>query len=101
VQDQLFRIAQEAVANSVKHAEARHLDVTLSFEPEQVRLRVRDDGRGFDPARAPGAGDGHFGLVGMRERARALGPLVIDSQPGAGTAVEITVPTSQPAELPR
>jgi len=91
-QDQLFRIAQEAMANAVKHAQASRIEVALSFEAGQVRLSVIDDGCGFDPALAQGAQAGHFGLTGMRERAQRLGPLTIDSRPGAGTRVEIVVP---------
>jgi signal transduction histidine kinase len=52
---------------------------------------VSDDGRGFDSTQAEGPESGHFGLVGMRERAQSLGSLTIDSQPGAGTRVEILV----------
>jgi signal transduction histidine kinase len=94
VQDQLFRIAQEAMINAVKHAAPRHIELTLRFEDGQVRLRVTDDGNGFDPTQAAGVEAGHFGLVGMRERAGRLGPLTIDSQPGTGTRVEITVPAT-------
>jgi signal transduction histidine kinase/ligand-binding sensor domain-containing protein len=98
VQDQLFRIAQEAVANAVKHAEASRIDVTLSFEPDQVCLRIADDGRGFDPVVAQGPQAGHFGLVGMRERGRSLGDLTIDSREGGGTRIEISVPTGKKPE---
>ena len=91
VQDQLFRIAQEALSNAVKHAGASHIDLALAFEPERVRLVVTDNGCGFDPAAAPGVTAGHFGLAGMRERAQGLGSLIIDSRPGAGSRVEIAV----------
>jgi signal transduction histidine kinase/ligand-binding sensor domain-containing protein len=93
VQGQLFRIAQEAVANAVKHADAQVIEIALHFAPGQVKLAVKDDGRGFDPAAAPGAQAGHFGLVGMRERAARLGELTIDSGRGQGTRIEIIVPT--------
>ena len=65
----LLRIGQEAIANAVKHALAQEIDVELSFEAEQVRLRVRDDGRGFDPSIS---GMGRFGIIGMRERAEKV-----------------------------
>jgi signal transduction histidine kinase len=65
--------------------------VTCAYAPRELRLEVRDDGRGFDPARA--AANGHFGLVGMRERAAAIGArLTIDSAPGRGTAVLVVIP---------
>jgi signal transduction histidine kinase len=89
VQDQLFRIAQEAVANAVKHAAAHRITIELEYRGEEVRLAIADDGRGFDPA--VGAPAGHFGLVGMRERAARIGALAIDSRPGGGTRVEINV----------
>jgi signal transduction histidine kinase/ligand-binding sensor domain-containing protein len=95
VQDQLFRIAQEAVANAVKHADARTIEIALQFEPTEVKLVVSDDGRGFDPAAAQGAQAGHFGLLGMRERAAQLGALTIDSRPGGGTRIEVIVPARQ------
>jgi signal transduction histidine kinase len=91
VQGQLFRIAQEALANALKHAEAQHIQVRLCYEGGRVRLSVADDGRGFDQGSAQGAQAGHFGLVGMRERAERIGSLAIDSRPGAGTRIEVMV----------
>jgi signal transduction histidine kinase/ligand-binding sensor domain-containing protein len=91
VETELLRIAQEALANALKHAEARHIEVRLCYEGGGVKLSVSDDGRGFEPDQAPGAGAGHFGLVGLRERAARLGPLTISSRPGEGTRVEVTV----------
>ncbi len=88
----LLRIGQEAVANAVKHACARHLSVDLEYHPEKVRLCVSDDGRGFSPDEATLAGNGHFGLVDMRERAQSLGcHLQIASHHG-GTRIEVVVP---------
>jgi signal transduction histidine kinase len=95
VQDQLFRIAQEAVANAVKHADAQFIEIALHFEPNEVKLIISDDGRGFDPAAAQGAQAGHFGLLGMRERGAQLGELTIESQPGHGTRIQMTVPARQ------
>jgi signal transduction histidine kinase len=91
VQGDLFRIAQEAIANAAKHAQAQHIQVLLEYRPQGTRLRVSDDGRGFDPATAQGASAGHFGLVGMRERAVRLGTFTLDARPGHGTTVEVTV----------
>jgi two-component system NarL family sensor kinase len=86
----LYRIAQEALANVLKHSAATHARVGLEVHPERVELSVEDDGRGFDPAQAP---RGRFGLSGMNERARLLGgALRLRSTPGAGTCVAVTVP---------
>jgi ligand-binding sensor domain-containing protein/anti-sigma regulatory factor (Ser/Thr protein kinase) len=91
VQRELLRIAGEAMTNARKHAQPRHIDVRLCYEEDRVTLTVRDDGSGFDPERAPGSADGHFGLLGMRERAAGIGALVIESRPGQGTKVEVVV----------
>jgi signal transduction histidine kinase len=56
-----------------------------------VKLSVSDDGQGFDPARAQGPSAGHFGLLGMRERAAPVGRLDVDSRPGLGTTITVTV----------
>jgi two-component system NarL family sensor kinase len=94
----LYRIAQEALTNVARHAHASHVWLTLARDEGGVLLTVSDDGRGFDPERlgrrAAGDGDagGHFGLVGMGERARLLGAtLQLESAPGAGTRVEVRV----------
>jgi signal transduction histidine kinase len=88
----LYRIAQESLSNAARHAEARTVSVTLARTPDAyARLRVEDDGRGFDDAQA--VRDDAFGVLGMRERAVALGgTLVIEGRPGEGTRVEVTVP---------
>jgi signal transduction histidine kinase len=91
VRHELLRIAQEALTNALDHAAAAHITVDLCYEGEAVTLAVHDDGRGFDVPSAPGAEDGHFGLAGMRERAAALGAFTLDSNPGAGTKVQVAV----------
>jgi signal transduction histidine kinase len=84
----LFRIAQEALTNAVMHAQASRVRVSLTFTPETVELTVSDDGRGI-PADQPGHGF-HFGLSGMRERARALGTrLEVQTAPGQGTTIRV------------
>ena len=86
----LYRVAAEAVANVVRHAGARRLTVQLDDSGTDVSLLVADDGRGFDPAAA--LDHGHFGLYGMRERARMIGSeLGVESAPGMGTTVRLTV----------
>jgi signal transduction histidine kinase len=94
-QNGLFRIAQEALTNAIKHADPRRVDLQLAYEPDTVVLSVIDDGCGFEEARAADGRTGHFGLLGMRERARALGgELVITSRPGRGTAVILRLRTN-------
>jgi signal transduction histidine kinase len=86
----LFRIAQEALGNAVKHANAQTVRVRLALANGTLALRVTDDGRGFEPDAA--ARRGRLGLVSMRERADRLGgELVIESAPGAGTSVSLDV----------
>jgi signal transduction histidine kinase/ligand-binding sensor domain-containing protein len=90
----VFRIAREAIANAVKHANPRHLEIVLSYELRDLRLRVWDDGRGFSPFDADAAPNGgHWGIVGMRERARSLrGVLEIGGTPTGGTIVSLSLP---------
>ncbi|MFJ9718749.1 sensor histidine kinase [Streptomyces sp. NPDC101213] len=97
----LLRIAQSALANTVRHAGATAVDVTLGRAGEEVVLDVVDDGRGFDPARPPGPAPegGGFGLAAMRARARALGgTLTVVSAPGRGTALAARLPLVPPSE---
>jgi signal transduction histidine kinase len=90
VEDQLVRIAQEALRNAVRHGKPNAIQVQLAYEPDALRLRVSDDGRGFDPD-VPTNGP-RWGLMGMQERAKRIGgSLIIQSRPGAGTAVETRV----------
>jgi signal transduction histidine kinase len=90
----LLRIAEEALANTARHAEATRAGVTLSFMGDELTLDVRDDGRGFDPPAVPSrSGSGGFGLNGMRARAeRIAGTVTVESEPGQGTAVSARVP---------
>ena len=94
VQVAFYRIAQEALNNVAKHAQAQSAAVTLRQDPERVELAVADDGRGFDPAAATA---GHLGLRIMRERAAAAAAaLVVTSRPGAGTRVALVWPAPKP-----
>jgi ligand-binding sensor domain-containing protein/signal transduction histidine kinase len=89
----LLRIFQEALANTVKHSGARTVEVELRYAPNSLALRVRDDGRGFDPANLNPAESGHYGLIGMRERAERIGGhLTLNSRPGEGTEMLVEVP---------
>jgi two-component system NarL family sensor kinase len=92
VEAELFRIAQEALANIRKHARAKEVDLSLRADPGRVGLSIRDDGRGFVP-QSSGAQDGSYGLEGMKERARLLGgTLRVRSRPGRGTTVTVSAP---------
>jgi PAS domain S-box-containing protein len=92
IQAVVVRVAQEAIANVVKHATARTVRVRLSFEARRVRLSVIDDGRGFAVASDFQAYGGHWGLLGMRERASQVhGKLTLRSTPGHGTEVVLLV----------
>ncbi|HEX6454816.1 MAG TPA: GAF domain-containing sensor histidine kinase [Trebonia sp.] len=88
----LYRIAQEALQNVVKHAGATQAEVELRCDASSARLRVTDDGQGFDVAARPG-GDSSYGLRSMAERAELIGGrLSVTSRPGVGTTVTATVP---------
>lgn len=95
VEGNLLRIGQEAINNAVKHAQAQRILVNLVFDAKRVQLIIRDDGRGFDNHAVGNGRDGHFGLVGMRERAEQIGgTLSIQSTAVSGTEVVADVPIS-------
>ncbi len=93
-QEALLRVAQEALANVRKHADAHRVQLTLSYLGDATLLDVRDDGTGFDPAApARNRSGGGFGLAGMRERLAAHGgTLTIETAPGQGTSVAAALP---------
>jgi signal transduction histidine kinase/ligand-binding sensor domain-containing protein len=89
---EILRIAQEALANIVRHAKATQVYVSLRYHSNQAALKIKDDGLGFD-MNEPFSSSGHFGLQGMRERAAQIGAqLQIESYPGRGTVVLLEVP---------
>ncbi|RPJ52018.1 MAG: PAS domain-containing sensor histidine kinase, partial [Chloroflexi bacterium] len=91
----LYRIVQEALANVVKHAGARSITVLLSQADQQAVLEIRDDGKGFQPSKnlLDYSSDGHYGLVGMKERAEAIGGMFhLQTFPGSGTTIQVIVP---------
>lgn len=91
VEDNLLRIAQEALNNAFQHAEATKVEVLLTFDAEEVKLCVQDDGRGFDSGAAESQVG--FGLTSMRERTERIGGrIAIESGPGRGTRVLARVP---------
>jgi ligand-binding sensor domain-containing protein/signal transduction histidine kinase len=96
LQDEIYRIAREVLRNAFQHACARRIEAAIQYDPDVFRLRIRDDGKGIDPAvLQEGARAGHWGLPGIRERAKRIGArLALWSESGAGTEVELTVPAS-------
>jgi signal transduction histidine kinase len=96
VRDEVYRIAGEALRNAFRHAQANRIEVELHYDPRQLRLRIRDDGKGIESHVVQNAGRaGHFGLHGMQERAKIIGAnLELWSNVGSGTEVELTTPAS-------
>ena len=93
VHDEIYAIAREALFNASRYAEAAHIVLELDYAEKAFVLRVRDDGCGLDDAVAQAGRPGHWGLVGMRERAASIGAsLSITSRAGAGTQIEVSVP---------
>ncbi len=92
-EDEVVRIAQEALTNVARHAQATEVGVELRYSDDSLFLELTDNGRGFQATTVAGAAEGHYGLQGMRERAEVMGSrLVVKSEPGKGTTVLLTVP---------
>ena len=96
LRDEVYRIVGEALRNAFRHAQAERIEVEIHYGDRQFRLRVRDDGKGIDPEVLAGDGHaGHYGLHGMRERAKlAGGKLAVWSELDSGTEIELTIPAS-------
>jgi signal transduction histidine kinase len=95
VESTIYRVAQEALNNVVKHARAAHIDIAFERHDDHVSLIIEDDGVGFDASKAANDADGFagVGLVGMRERAALIGAdLQIESTVGRGTTIFVRVP---------
>ena len=93
IEEQLLRIAREAVGNAVRHGHATQIAIELEYQKDAVLLSVTDDGCGFDPHDPACATHGHWGIASMRERAASVGgSFTITSRPGEGTQVEAVVP---------
>ena len=89
----LYRLAQEAITNIIRHAAATKANVQLIYSLESIQLFIEDNGRGFLPENAQ---EGKFGLIGMNERVKMMrGTLAIESSPGKGTRIEITLPLAK------
>jgi signal transduction histidine kinase len=96
VQDEIYRIAREVIGNAFRHANASQIEAEIRYDAHRLRLRIRDDGKGLDPkGLKEGARAGHWGLPGIRERAKQIGAqLDFWSEAGAGTEFELTVPAA-------
>jgi signal transduction histidine kinase len=101
VEYNLLRIAQEAIANAVRHSGASLIEVMLESTPRQVRLVISDDGSGFDAdewERSPG---GHYGLIGIKERAAQIGAEVrVESAAGNGTRIRVRLASGSGSRVP-
>src|SRR6202167_6207162 len=96
-------MARELLRNAFRHADAQKIEAEIRYDSARLRLRIRDDGKGIDPkVLREGGRAGHWGLPGIRERAKQIGArLDLWSEAGAGTEVELTVPVSTGSERPR
>jgi signal transduction histidine kinase len=102
LRDEVYRIAGEALRNALHHAQAERIEVEIRYDERQLRVRVRDDGKGIDPKLLNEDGRaGHYGLGGMRERAKLMGgKLAVWSELDSGTEVELRIPASRAYEIP-
>jgi signal transduction histidine kinase len=93
LRDEVYRIVGEAMRNAFRHAAAQRIEVEIRYDGRQLRLRVRDNGKGIDPKLISDDGpEGHFGLRGMRERAKLIGAeLTVWSELDSGTEVELSI----------
>jgi signal transduction histidine kinase len=95
IRDEVYRITREALRNAFSHARAHHIEAELIYAERLFRLRIRDDGTGIEPAMLEEGRSGHYGLPGMRERARQIGAeFRIRSGVGTGTEIELRIPGS-------
>ncbi len=103
LQDEVYRIARELLRNAFQHALARRIEAEIRYDHHLLRVLIRDDGKGMDPkVLKEGGQPGHWGLPGVRERAKQIGArLDFWSEAGAGTEVQLTVPVSVGSERPR
>ena len=93
IRDEIYKIGREALTNAFRHAQASNIEVELEYAVDGLRILVRDSGTGFDAKLLQSGPDGHWGLSGMRERAKKIGArLRVLTRPAAGTEVELTVP---------
>ena len=90
---ELLMVVREALHNALRHGQPTKVEVLIAFENKEFRVQVRDNGCGFDPDTALSSSNGHYGLVGIQERAkRVAGKLILRSRPGHGTELTLYVP---------
>ena len=95
LRDEIYAIAREAVRNAFHHAQARNIEADITYSGSLLRLRIRDDGKGMDPGIVAEGRAGHYGVPGMRERAKRIGgKLDVWTGTGAGTEIELSIPGS-------
>jgi signal transduction histidine kinase/ligand-binding sensor domain-containing protein len=95
LRDEVYAIAREAVRNAFRHAQARDIEAQITYNGSSFQLRIRDDGKGIDPRIVAEGRAGHYGVPGMRERARRIGGrLDVWTESGAGTEIELSIPGS-------
>ena len=96
VRDEIYGVASEALRNAFRHAEAQQIEVEFRYDERQLRLRVRDDGKGIDTTFLKAEGrEGHYGLHGMRERAKLMGgKLTVWTAAQSGTEIELIIPAA-------
>jgi signal transduction histidine kinase/ligand-binding sensor domain-containing protein len=95
LRDEIYAIAREAVRNAFRHAQARYIEVEITYNESSFQLRIRDDGKGMDAGTVAEGRAGHYGVPGMRERAKRIGgKLDVWTGIGAGTEIELSIPGS-------
>jgi signal transduction histidine kinase len=95
LRDEVYSIAREAVRNAFRHAQARNIEADITYNGSSFQLRIRDDGKGMDPGIVAEGRAGHYGVPGMRERAKRIGgKLDVWTAIGAGTEIELSIPGS-------
>ena len=95
IRDEVYRIGREALVNAFRHACAGRIAIELEYGDHHLRLLVRDDGCGIPPCVMDTGRDGHWGLIGMKERTRRIGgEFTLASRVGSGTDVQLLLPAS-------
>lgn len=101
VEENLLRIAQESLTNVIKHSGATIVKIELDYGPQNITLQISDNGQGFEQDKTVGPAEGHFGLLGISERAKRLGAeLSVKTEPGKGTTIRVQVPIEQDTPSP-
>jgi signal transduction histidine kinase len=99
LENEVLRVAQEALANAVRHSRAIRIALDLRYHPNELTLTISDNGVGFQATDMTLPAKGHFGLQGMRERAKQIGGILnVESSPESGTTVTLSVPLSNGKE---